>query len=282
MSREACARRSFKTGLLAVSFLVVIGGPVYAADPPTAAKEPDPALVDAIIRKLESGGQLDAAVERAITRVQQREQQAAQEQEAKRQAQLAEQAKNARPVDVKQDHIRGDSSAAVSLIEYTDFECPFCKQFHGAPKTLLDRYRGRVNWVIRNYPLPFHDPAARKEALAAECVARLGGNEAYWKYADSVFANTKSNGGGLPEDKSAEKLAESVGVQRSALGKCMNDDAMMKRVEQDLADGNAAGVSGTPTTVVRNNRTGASQSVVGALPADGLVPAIEKMLNAQP
>ena len=269
-------------GLCALGFSAVIGAPAHAAEPATGAKEPDPALVDAIIRKMEASGQLDAAVGRAITRVQQREQQAAQEEEAKRQAQLAEQAKNSRPVDSKQDHVRGKAAAEVSLIEYTDFECPFCKQFHGAPKELLDRYGGRVNWVMRNFPLPFHDPAARKEALAAECVARLGSNDAYWKYADAVFANTKSNGGGLPEDKSVEKLAESVGVQSAALAKCMNDDATIKRVEQDLADGNAAGVSGTPTTVVRNNTTGAAEAVVGALPASGLEPAIGRMLNTRP
>jgi protein-disulfide isomerase len=268
--------------LCALGFLAVVGTTVHAAEPIAGAKEPDPALVDAIIRKLETSGKLDAAVERAMTRVQQRQQQAAQEAEAKKQAQLAAKAKNARPVDVKQEHIRGNASAAVSLIEYTDFECPFCKQFHGTPKALLDRYGGRVNWVIRNYPLPFHDPAARKEALAAECVAHLGSNDAYWKYADALFANTKSNGGGLPEDKSVEKLAESVGVQSAALSKCVNEDATVKRIEQDIADGNTAGVSGTPTTVVRNNRTGASQSVVGAVPADGLVPAIEQMLKAQP
>jgi len=281
MSTKPFIRGRSGIGLCALVLSAAIAGQAYAAGPP-AAKEPDPALVDAIIRKMEANGTLDAAVERAIARVQQREQQAAREAEAKRQAQLAEQAKNARAVDVKQDHIRGNSTAAVSLIEYTDFECPFCKRFHGAPKALLDRYGGKVNWVMRNYPLPFHDPAARKEALAAECVARLGGNDAYWKYADALFTNTKSNGGGLPEDKSVEKLAESVGVKSAALGQCMNEEATIKRVEQDRADGTAAGVSGTPTTVVRNNRTGASQSVVGALPADGLVPAIEKMLNAQP
>jgi protein-disulfide isomerase len=279
MNSDVSIEGRLKAGLCALSFLAVVGTPVHAAEPAKSSKEPDSALVDAIIRKLEASGQLDAAVERALTRMQQRQQQAAQEEEAKRQAQLAAQAKNARPVDIKQDHIRGSSSAVVSLIEYTDFECPFCKQFHDAPKALLDRYGGRVNWVIRNFPLPFHDPAARKEALAGECVARLAGNDSYWKYADAVFANTKSNGGGLPEDKSVEKLAGSVGIQAAALGKCMNEDATIKRVEQDLADGNAAGVSGTPTTVVRNNRTGASQSVVGALPADGLVPAIEQMLK---
>ncbi len=253
-----------------------------AAEPAANPKEADSALVDAIVQKLESSGKLDAAVDRAMTRVTQRQQQAAQGEQAKKQAQQQAQAKSARPVDSKQDHIRGASSAEVSLIEYSDFECPFCKQFHGTPKALLDRYPGRVNWVLRNFPLAFHNPAAHKEALAAECVARLGGNDAYWKYADSLFANTKSNGGGLPPDNSLEKLAEAAGVKSAALTQCMNEDATAKRVEQDIADGTAAGVSGTPTTVVRNNKTGASEAVVGAIPSGGLEPAIERMLNPKP
>jgi len=271
-----------KTKLGPLFLAAMMASAAIAAGPAANPIEPDAALIDAIVRKLESSGALDAAVDRATTRQVRRQQQAAQEEDAKRQLQLQAQAKSARPVDSKQDHVRGKSSAEVSLIEYTDFECPFCKQFHGTPKALLDRYQGRVNWVIRNYPLPFHDPAARKEALAAECVAQLGGNDAYWKYADALFVNTKSNGGGLPEDKSVEKLAETTGVKSAALVTCMNDGSVVKRVEQDIADGNAAGVSGTPTTVVRNNRTGTSEAVVGALPSGGLEPAIERMLNAKP
>jgi len=272
-----------KISLLAALVAATITLSAYAAEPATAqATEPDQALVDAIVRKMESSGALDAAVERAIDRYVQRKEQARKAEEAKQQAELKDRAKNARRVDVKQDHIRGKPSAEVSLIEYTDFECPFCKQFHGAPKALLDRYAGRINWVLRNYPLPFHDPAARKEALAAECVAQLGGNDAYWNYADALFANTRSNGRGLPDDKSVDKLAETAGVKAPALTKCMSEDKAVKRVEQDIADGTAAGITGTPTTVVRNNQTGVSEAVVGALPTEALVPAIERVLNAKP
>lgn len=265
----------------ALVLTVLIGPPVHAAEPAVGAGEPDPAFMDAIIRKMESSGALDAAVDRAIDRYLQRRETARQAEEAQRQAELKDRAKRARPVNVKQDHIFGKATAEVSVIEYTDFECPFCKQFHGTPKTLLERFGGRVNWVMRNYPLPFHDPAARREALAAECVARLAGNDAYWKYADALFANTKSNGAGLPEEKSTEKLAEAAGVKTSALTQCVNDSVMIKRIDDDIADGNAAGVSGTPTTVVRNNRTGASEAVVGARPADAFVPVIEQMLSGK-
>jgi protein-disulfide isomerase len=230
---------------------------------------------------MESSGALDAAVERAIDRYVQRKEAARRAEQAVKDAELP---KHARAVDVKQDHIRGNASADVSLIEYTDFECPFCKRFHDTPKALLDRYGGRVNWVIRNYPLAFHDPAAHKESLAAECVAQIAGNDVYWKYADALFANTRSNGSGLPDEHSVEKLAEAAGLEPSALTTCMNDGTGVaaKRVEQDLADGTSAGVSGTPTTIIRNNRTGSSQALVGALPADGFVQAIDRMLNAKP
>jgi protein-disulfide isomerase len=240
-----------------------------------AAGQPDDATVDAIVRKLESSGKLDAAVDRAIDRYVKRKEQA-------RQQEIAGQAKLARAVDAAQDHIRGSRSAEVSLIEYADFECPFCKRFHETPAALIARYGGRVNWVFRNFPLPMHDPAAHSEASAAECVATLRGNDTYWKYSDALFASTRSNGKGLPSDKSIDKLAQAVGVQAPELAKCMRSDAIAKRIERDVADGSAAGVSGTPTTVVRNNRTGASEAVVGAVPVDALVSVIDRMLAAKP
>ena len=251
--------------------------PALAADPAPAAADPQ---TDAIVRKLEQSGALDAAVERAIDRYVKRKDAERQAEQARRDA---ESAKRARPVDLKRDHVRGNHNAVVTLIEYTDFECPFCKRFHGTPKTLLDRYGERVNWVIRNYPLPFHDPAARKEALAAECVAQLAGNDVYWKYADALFANTRSNGAGLPEEHSTEKLAEALGVKASSLNGCVTDakGAAATRVDEDLSDGAQAGVSGTPATVVRNNKTGASQALVGALPAEAFTAVIDRMLDAK-
>jgi len=151
--------------------LVLLTTMAQAAEPQASAT-PDPALVDAIVRKLESDGTLDRAVERAITRVIQRQEEARRSSEVQKKAQAQEQAKAARKVDSGRDHIRGEASAEVSLIEYSDFECPFCKRFHGTPASLMGRYAGRVNWVYRHYPLDFHNPAARREAIASECAAQ--------------------------------------------------------------------------------------------------------------
>jgi protein-disulfide isomerase len=87
--------------------------------------EPSQAEVDAVVRKLEASGALDAAVERAIDRYAKRQQ--AKAAEEKRQATLVP------SVDPKRDHVRGPEKAEATLIEYTDFECPFCRRFHSIP-----------------------------------------------------------------------------------------------------------------------------------------------------
>jgi len=252
-----------------------------AAEPtPGSSTEPDPALVDAIIRKLENEGILDRAVERALIRVIDRMEEERRAAGGQQQSQQRERAKNARKVLPKRDHIRGSASAVVSMIEYSDFECPFCKRFHPTAKALLDRFGGRVNWVYRHFPLSNHDPAARREAIASECAGQLGGNDAFWKYTDAVFEHTQSNGRGLPPDKSIEALAAQLGLDRVAFSRCLQDPKVDKRVEEDVDDGAAAGVTGTPTTLVRNNRTGAVEIATGAQHPEVLAGVLERVLQA--
>lgn len=85
------------------------------------------------------------------------------------------------------DHYRGNRNARLVIVEYSDFECPFCEQFHPSMEQVMQDYNGEVAWVYRNYPLSFH-PFAQKAAEAAECVAKLSDNDTYWEYADSLFA----------------------------------------------------------------------------------------------
>ena len=115
-----------------------------------------------------------------------------------------------RPISAARDHIAGNVDAEVSLIEYSDFECPFCKRFHGTAKQLVEAYGGRVNWVFRHFPLNFHNPAAQREAEASECAAEIGGNGAFWFYADRIYARTPLGGRGVPEGQLAEILGVPV------------------------------------------------------------------------
>ncbi|MFA6602909.1 MAG: thioredoxin domain-containing protein, partial [Candidatus Shapirobacteria bacterium] len=93
----------------------------------------------------------------------------------------------AMPAVTDKDHIRGNKNAAIVLVEYSDYECPFCKNFHSTMQQVAKDYGNKVAWVYRHYPLPFHTNA-QMEAEAAECVADVGGNDKFWQYTDLVYS----------------------------------------------------------------------------------------------
>jgi protein-disulfide isomerase len=169
------------------------------------------------------------------------------------------------------DHVKGNKNAKITLIEYSDFECPFCARFHPTAQQALDEYDGDVNWSYRHFPLSFHATAQAK-AEASECVAKLAGNDAFWLFADKMVANTS-----LPVADIAG-LAASVGVKESALEDCLADSSIAAAVNADLTTGQNSGVTGTPGTFVYNNETGEARLIPGAIPYSQLKAAIDAML----
>lgn len=87
------------------------------------------------------------------------------------------------------DHVLGDASAQVTIIEYSDLECPFCIRFQSVKETIMKEYAGKIKWVYRHYPLDQIHPNARPYAYAAECAAEVGGNNAFWGMIDYIFKN---------------------------------------------------------------------------------------------
>jgi protein-disulfide isomerase len=173
------------------------------------------------------------------------------------------------------DHIRGNKNAKVTLLEYSDFECPFCKNFDTTINDLLKSYGDKVRLAYRHYPLPFH-ANAQKEAEASECVANLGGNDAFWKYADAIYARTTSNGTGFALD-ALGPLAAEVGVDQQKFQSCLDSGKYEKLVKDAVTEGSAAGVQGTPSTFIIDSK-GNSELLVGAQPADSFKTAIDKAL----
>ncbi|MCA9374001.1 DsbA family protein [Candidatus Peregrinibacteria bacterium] len=186
--------------------------------------------------------------------------------------------KNAKPVDPQKDHIRGDKGSEISLIEFSDFECPFCKNFHGTAKQVLDNYDGKVNWVYRHYPLSFHDPLATREAIATECANELGGNDKFWEMADLLFDRTTSNGRGL-DPKSLPDFAEEIGINKANFEACLESGKFDDHIAQDMSDGAAAGITGTPGNILINNKTGETVLIEGAQPLEVLKENIDKLLE---
>ncbi|MCB9819009.1 thioredoxin domain-containing protein [Candidatus Nomurabacteria bacterium] len=156
---------------------------------------------------------------------------------------------NITPVN-ENDHIRGNPNAPLVIVEYSDFDCPFCKTFHTTMQQIMDEYgpTGEVAWVYRHLPLTSLHPSAAHIAEASECVAELGGSEAFWKFADMVFGergvNDLTNIALLPE------FAVSAGVSETDYKACMDSARNRPLIEEDVANAISIGARGTPHSIV--------------------------------
>lgn len=177
------------------------------------------------------------------------------------------------PVEVKigdQDHIRGNSSAQVTIVEFSDLECPYCKQFHATMQQALAEYGDKVRWAYKHFPLDQLHPKADKEAEAAECAGAMGGNDMFWKYVDRVFEITPSNNG-LNLDL-LPQIAGDLGLDGAAFEACLNSGKYADRVEEDYQQGVSLGVNGTPGSFVNG------VPIQGAVPYGTLKAAIDEAL----
>jgi protein-disulfide isomerase len=167
------------------------------------------------------------------------------------------------------DHIRGDKNAEVTLIEYSDFQCPFCSRFHPTMLQVMEEYKGKVRWIYRHFPLKSIHPDAQKAAEASECASEQG---KFWEMADKMFEK-QANGLGIENLKA---LAKEAGVKDAAkFASCLDSGKYTSVVDADLAGGEAAGVTGTPGTIIMG-KDGKTQMVPGALPFD----AVKQMIDA--
>jgi protein-disulfide isomerase len=173
----------------------------------------------------------------------------------------------AAPVTVKavsdDDHIRGKSDAKVTIVEYSDLECPYCKTFHSTLAQVASAYPNDVKFVYRHFPLSFH-ANAEKEAEAIECAAELGGNDAFWKMNDTIYERTTSNGTGFALT-ALGPLAKEIGLDQAKFQSCLDSGKYATKISTDQSEGSASGVSGTPTSFVLDADGKVVQTIPGAL-----------------
>ncbi len=232
----------------------------------------------AVMKELREGDFLKQQIDIGIQNYVKKQQEAQAAARAQEERAAAEKAKKVRRVTASRDHIYGNPNAPVSLIEYSDFECPFCKRFHPTAKEIIDSYGGKVNWVYRHFPLPMHNPGAQREAEASECVSQLGGNEAFWKYADAVYTRTQSNGNGFPASQLGP-LAKEIGLDEKQFEACLSSGKYASRVQEDIDEGTQIGVSGTPANILLRHDTGEVAVKPGAQPIAEFKSTIDKMLG---
>ena len=187
-------------------------------------------------------------------------------------------------VSVSDAPVLGNKDAKVTLIEFSDYECPFCKRhftdvYSQLKKDYIDT--GKVKLIYRNYPLPFHDPMATYEAQAALCAREQGGDVTYFKIHDEMFKQTTSNGNGLSKDK-VRQIAADLGLNADNLASCADSNKYKDKVAKDIADGSAAGVNGTPSFFVGKSDSSGTitgQIIVGAQPYPAFQSAIDPLLK---
>ncbi len=146
------------------------------------------------------------------------------------------------------DHILGNPNASIIIIEYSDTECPYCKDFHPIMHKVISEYgtSGRVAWVYRHFPLEMLHKKAKKEAEATECAYELGGNTAFWIYIDKIFTNTSSSD--TLDLSLLPKFAEETGLNRGTFESCLSSGKYTNRINEAFDAARAAGVEGTPTS----------------------------------
>ena len=171
---------------------------------------------------------------------------------------------------VDDDPILGNKNAPVTIIEFSDYQCPFCRKFwtetfNQIKKDYIDT--GKVKFVYRDFPLSSIHPAAEPAAEAANCVREKGGDEAYYKMHDKIFQEGNKLDGGDPITgpvrgtvqfgaTELKKWAKDLGYN---IDSCLDSGKYASEVQKDLADGQAAGGQGTPYFVINGKPLSGAQ-----------------------
>jgi protein-disulfide isomerase len=172
-------------------------------------------------------------------------------------------------VSADDDDVLGDEDAPVTIIEFSDYECPFCARFYSQTlPAIKEKYidTGKAKLIFRDFPLGFHADA-QKAAEAAECAGEQG---KYWEMHDKIFENQQAI-----DVASLKQYAGDIGLNATAFDQCLDSGAMADEVKKDLADGQAYGISGTPSFFING------VALVGAQPFSAFEQVIESQLSGE-
>lgn len=190
--------------------------------------------------------------------------------------------KTPKKVSVDNDPVLGNKDAKVTIVEFSDYECPFCKRHYDQTYVQLKKDyidTGKVKLVFRDMPLSFHQNA-HKEAEAAECVREQGGDEMYYKFHDAMFIQTTSNGTGLALTQ-LPTIAGEVGANGDQVQKCLDDGKYTAEVDKDMADAGLVGANATPSFFIgKSDASGTitGTPIIGAYPYENFKQLIDPLL----
>lgn len=161
------------------------------------------------------------------------------------------------------DHIEGNIDAPLTLVEYGDYECPYCGMAYPIVKQIQEHFKDRIRFVFRNFPIVDSHPHAGIAAMTAEFAATQG---QFWKMHDLLYENQQSLA-----LSNLLSYAKSLGLSSSELQHAIENEIFAKKIEQDFMGGVRSGVNGTPTFYINNNRFN------DAFEYENLLAALEKV-----
>lgn len=168
------------------------------------------------------------------------------------------------PVEVGDAPIRGNPKAPVTVVEFSDFQCPYCARSRQTVLRVRDAYGDKVRWVFRHFPLDFH-AQARKAGEAGACAGEQG---RFWQMHDAMFANP-----GKLQVAELKQTAKTLGLDPLAFDRCLDSGKYADRVERDVEAGARSGVSGTPAFFVNG------RPIIGAQPFEAFEQVIDDELQ---
>ena len=170
-------------------------------------------------------------------------------------------------IDTDKGFARGEKSAPVSIVEFSDFQCPFCKAATTTMHQVMAQYAGKVRWVFRDFPIASLHPLANKAHEAARCAAEQG---KFWEYHDVLFQKS-------PQLAPAElqKYARELKLDGESFDRCIEGGKYQAAIAADIEDGQRLGVSGTPAFFING------RMLVGAQPASAFQQVIDSELSKQ-
>ncbi|MDE3268722.1 MAG: DsbA family protein [Pseudomonadota bacterium] len=170
----------------------------------------------------------------------------------------------AKDTETKPISCRGDD--CVTIVEYSEYQCPFCARIIPTATEVLTKYRGKVRWIVRDFPLSFHD-RAKPAAIAARCAMKQG---KFWQMYAVLFNNQSAL-----SDKDFEGYADRVGVDKPKWQECLKDTAVAAAVDNNFQSGVRLGVTGTPAFFINGRR------LSGAVPFSAFKKIIDEELRAK-
>ena len=167
-------------------------------------------------------------------------------------------------VDLTAAPMQGPSEAPVTIVEISDFQCPFCRRVQGTLGELQQKYGDQVRWSFKDLPLVSIHPDAQRAAEAARCAGDQG---KFWEYRQAMFATSNINSDLHP------KTADELGLNRDSFDECLDSQKYAEAVESDSAEAQSLGISGTPAFLINGIL------LSGAVPLESFIEVIDRELE---